>query len=543
MFLGRAQLGSYQALVDDALARLQRLDAIRRLWQHDHTLWRQEPTEIVDRLGWLSVAQGMRKELAGLRRFAQEIRREGLRHAVLLGMGGSSLGPEVLRQAFGSTQGSPALTVLDSTVPAAVRAVTQAIDSARTLFLVSSKSGTTVEPLSFYNHFRRLTEDAVGPGEAGGHFVAITDAGTPLERLAQEQGFRRVFLNPSDIGGRYSVLSLFGLLPAALIGVDMEVLLARAEAMRGACGPQTQAQDNPGAWLGAAMAALALQGRNKLTLVASPAIASFGLWAEQLIAESTGKEGKGIVPVAGEPLASPTAYGDDRLFVRLRLGGDDNAAVDLVMDSLAAAGQPVVTIGLRDRYDLGAEFFRWEFATALAGHLLGVHPFDQPDVQEAKDAAGQLLARRRNFGSLPGVKIANDLKGLLGEARPGDYLAIMAYLHQTPELDEVLSELRLRVMTKYRIATTLGYGPRFLHSTGQLHKGGPNQGLFLQITQSHAQDVPIPGEEYTFGVLADAQAMGDLHALQAGGRRVARMRLAPGYTVRLLRRLAEEVGE
>ncbi|MBI4198799.1 MAG: glucose-6-phosphate isomerase [Chloroflexi bacterium] len=543
MFLGRAQLGSYQALVDDALARLQRQDAIRRLWQHDHTLWKQEPTEIVDRLGWLRVTEGMRREVAGLRDFAQEVRREGLLHVVVLGMGGSSLGAEALRQAFGSARGSPALTVLDSTSPAAVRAATQAIDASRTLFLVSSKSGTTIEPLSFYRHFRCLTEDAVGPGEAGGHFVAITDPGTPLERLAQEQGFRRVFLNPQDIGGRYSVLSLFGLLPAALIGVDLEALLARADAMRGACGPQTQATDNPGAWLGAAMAALALIGRNKLTLVVSPAIASFGLWAEQLIAESTGKEGKGIVPVAGEPLSGPAAYGDDRFFVRLRLEGDDNASADRMMDSLTAAGQPVAAIGLRDRYDLGAEFFRWEFATALAGHLLGVHPFDQPDVQGAKEATDRLLARRRNFGSLPGVGSATNLQELLGQARPGDYLAIMAYLHQAPELDQALSELRLRVMTQYRIATTLEYGPRFLHSTGQLHKGGPNQGLFLQVTQSHAQDIPLPGEEYTFGVLTDAQALGDLHALQAGGRRVARMRLAPGYVVRLLRRLAEEVGE
>ncbi|MBI2171037.1 MAG: glucose-6-phosphate isomerase [Chloroflexi bacterium] len=543
MFLGRAHLGSYQALVDDALARLQRQDAVRRLWLHDHTLWKQEPTEIVDRLGWLRVTEGMRREVAGLRDFARDVRREGFRHAVVLGMGGSVLGAEALRQAFGNTQGSPAIAILDSTVPAWVAAVTQAVDPARTLFLVSSKSGTTVELLSFYRHFRRLTEDAVGPGKAGGHFVAITDPSTPLERLAQEQGFRRVFLNPQDIGGRYSVLSLFGLLPAALMGADLEALLARADAMRGACGPQTQATDNPGAWLGAAMAALALRGRNKLTLVVSPAIASFGLWAEQLIAESTGKEGKGIVPVAGEPLASPAAYGDDRFFVRLRLEGDDNVSADRMMDSLTAAGQPVAAIGLRDRYDLGAEFFRWEFATALAGHLLGVHPFDQPDVQGAKEATDRLLARRRNFGSLPGVGSATNLQELLGQARPGDYLAIMAYLHQAPELDQALSELRLRVMTKYRIATTLGYGPRLLHSTGQLHKGGPNQGLFLQITQSHAQDIPLSGEEYTFGTLADAQALGDLHALQAGGRRVARMHLAAGYAVRLLRRLAEEVGE
>ena len=537
------RLGPLQAAVDSALTRLQRAEAIPRLWRRDHTLWKPDPAEIADRLGWLDVAQVMSRELPGLRAFADEVRRDGYRHVVLLGMGGSSLGPEVLRQTFGSAPGYPQLIVLDSTIPAWVQAVTQAIVPARTLFLVSSKSGSTIEPLSFYKHFRRLVEEAVGSTEAGRNFAAITDSDTPLEKLAVQHGFRRVFLNPQDIGGRYSVLSLFGLAPAALQGIDLRRLLDRSLAMREACGPETAAADNPGAWLGATMAAMATEGRDKLTLVASPSMAGFGLWAEQLIAESTGKENKGIVPVAGEPLAEPPAYGSDRLFVYVRLDGDDNEALDAAMTALEASGQPVVRIPLRDSYDLGAEFFRWEFAVAIAGHLMGVHPFDQPNVQSAKDATERLLARRRKMSYLPLVETPSTVRGLLQQARPGDYLAIMAYLQETPEVDRALQELRLRVMRRYHIATTLGYGPRYLHSTGQLHKGGPNTGLFLQIIQAHPADIPIPGEDYTFGVLADAQALGDLHALQVAGRRLARLTLASDYLDRALSRLAQEADQ
>ncbi|MBI4312440.1 MAG: glucose-6-phosphate isomerase [Chloroflexi bacterium] len=533
----------HQAAVDEALASLQRQDTVRRLWRRDHTLWKQDPAEISDRLGWLDTPMSMRPHLPALKDFAREARAGGIRRVVVLGMGGSSLGPEALRRTFASAPGFPALHVLDSTVPASVQAMSNAIDPAGTLFLVSSKSGSTIEPLSFYKHFRPIVQGVLGSEDAGRRFAAITDPGSPLERLAGEHGFRRTFLNPPDIGGRYSVLSYFGLVPAALQGIDLEMLLARAQKMAEACGPGQAVSDNPGAWLGAVIAALALRGRDKLTLVASPGISSFGLWAEQLIAESTGKEGKGIVPVNDEPPAPPAAYGDDRLFVYMRLMGQVDPSQEQAMHTLEAAGQPVLRLDLRDAYDLGAEFFRWEFATAIAGHILGIHPFDQPDVQRAKDATERLLMRHQSRGTLPSVEPINNLKDLLEQARPGDYLAIMAYTRQTPGLETAMAKLRLAVITRWRIATTFGYGPRFLHSTGQLHKGGPNNGLFLQITEAHAQDLPVPGESYTFGALVDAQALGDLHALQSNGRRVARVHLAQGYEARMLERLAEEAAE
>ena len=531
-------LGAHLPQVEATLADLHQRDVVARIWQRDHTVWKPDPAEITNRLGWLSVTDLMCDQVPNLQAFARGVRDAGYRHVVLLGMGGSSLGPEVLRQIFGNADGYPELIVLDSTVPAWIQWVTDAIDPALTLFLVSSKSGGTIETLSLYKHFRALVEKAVEEEQAGQHFVAITDPGTSLERLAQEDGFLRVFLNPPDIGGRYSVLSYFGLVCAALAGVDIATLLDRADCMREGCASCVPTHDNPGAWLGAAIGTLALKGRDKLTLVTSPSISSFGLWVEQLIAESTGKEGKGILPVAGEPLADPASYREDRLFVYLRLEDDDNAAVDAAMDRIKASGQPVVHLYLKDRYDLGAEFFRWEFATAVAGSLLGIHPFDQPNVQAAKDLTGRVLQEYKGSGRLPKVNAANSLGDLLSMARPGDYLAIMAYVRQTPEIDQALEDLRRRVMERRHIATTLGYGPRFLHSTGQLHKGGPGTGLFLQIIAGHEEDVGIPGEPYTFGVLADAQALGDLQALQAQERRVARIRLGPdhGSAIRILAR-------
>ena len=526
--------------VEAALADLQQRDVMGRLWRRDHTVWKPGPQEITNRLGWLTVADTMDERVPALAAFAEGVKNAGLRHVVLLGMGGSSLGPEVLRQAFGSAGGYPGLIVLDSTVPAWVRAVTKAIDPAATLFLVSSKSGGTVEPNALYRHFRDLVEQAVGKEKAGQSFVAITDPGTSLERLAQQDGFRRVFLNPPDIGGRYSVLSYFGLVPAALMGIDLTTLLDRADRMREGCASFVDAHDNPGAWLGAAMGTLALKGRDKLTLVTSPSIGGFGLWAEQLIAESTGKEGRGIVPIAGEPLVASESYGDDRLFVYLRVEGDDNAEIDAAISGIESSGQSVVRLALRDRYDLGAEFYRWEFATAVSGATLGIHPFDQPNVQAAKDMTESILEQYRRSGQLPHVEATASLEGLLSEARPGDYLGIMAYVRQTPETDGALADLRRKVAERYRIATTLGYGPRFLHSTGQLHKGGPDTGLFLQVTASHGQDLPIPGEPYTFSVLADAQALGDLRALQSQGRRVARTHLGTD-TDADIHRLAAEV--
>ncbi len=534
-------LGIYLSGVEAALDTLQQGNVVDRVWSRDHTVWRPDPREISDRLGWLTVTDHMRDQVPALQSFAAEVRDAGFRHVVLLGMGGSSLGPEVLRQTFGSAPGYPELIVLDTTIPAWIRAATKAVDPAHTLFLVSSKSGGTIEPMSAYSHFRGLVEEAVSSSSAGQSFVAVTDQGTSLNSLAQEEGFRRVFLNPPDIGGRYSVLSYFGLVPAALMGLDLTLLLDRADSMREGCASHLPAHNNQGARLAAALGSLALKGRDKLTLVTSPSISAFGLWAEQLIAESTGKEGKGIVPVAGEMLAGPDSYGDDRLFVHLRLEEDDNAAADDALERIKASGQPVLRLDLRDRYDLGTEFFRWEFATAVAGAILGIHPFDQPDVQLAKDVTATVLSEHLASGRLPPSEAPDSVADLLSQARPGDYLAVMAYLQPTPENDRVLTQLRDRVVGRYRIATSVGYGPRFLHSTGQLHKGGPDTGLFLQITAAHKEDVQIPGAPYTFGTLADAQALGDLRVLQQLDRRVARIQLGQDYASGL-RALAAGVG-
>jgi glucose-6-phosphate isomerase/transaldolase/glucose-6-phosphate isomerase len=508
--------------VEAALADFPKREVIPRIWRKDHTVWKPDPREITNRLGWLTVTDLMSEQVPGLVSFAGEIRKAGFRNVVLLGMGGASLGSEVLQQTFGSAIGYPELMVLDSTVPTWVQAVTEAINPAHTLFLVSSKSGGTNETLSFYKYFRNLVEQAVGKELARWNFVAVTDSGSSLARLAEETGFRRIFLNPSDIGGRYSVLSYFGLLPAALIGIDIKRLLERAGNMQKRCVPGVSVPQNSGAWLGVTIGTFARQGRDKLILIASPSISSFGLWLEQLLAESTGKEGKGVIPVVNEPLEAPGNYGDDRLFVYLRLEGDDNSAIDAAVEDIKSSGWPVVVLELRDHYDLGAEFFRWEFATAVVGAILGINPFDQPNVQAAKDATERVLQEYQTAGRLPVMEAAGSLTDLLVEAREGDYLAIMAYLRQTPETEEALLDLRRKVLERYHLVTTTGYGPRLLHSTGQLHKGGPNTGLFLQITTDHKRDLPIPGEPYTFSVLADAQALGDLQTLQSLGRRVAR---------------------
>lgn len=519
-----AALGEHSADVDAALARLQSGEVVRRIWERDHTVWKSDPTEISDRLGWLTAGEDMRGHVGELQAFADEVRGEGFEHVVVLGMGGSSLGAEALGRIFGSAVGYPELLTLDSTVPASVQAATDAVNCAKTLFVVASKSGTTIEPNMFYKHFRALTERAVGADAAGRHFVAICDGGTALERLAGEQGFRRVFVNPSDIGGRYSVQSLFGLVPAALAGIDIGALLGRVNAMGGACA-ETAAGDNPGAWLGAVMGALAGKGRDKLTLVTTPSLISLGLWLEQLLAESTGKEGKGVIPIAGGPLAALEGVGDDRAFVYLRLEGDDAAATDAYMERVEAVGMPAVRLRLNDRRDVGAEFFRWEFATATAGALLGINPFDQPDVQGAKDITTALIADYAATGVAPTLESVGSLVGLMGRAKAGDYLAITAYLEQTPRTDDALDNLRRNVEERWGVATTVGYGPRYLHSTGQIHKGGTNTGLHMQLTQRRDADVEIPGEAFTFGVLADAQAKGDMDALAAQGRRVARAAL------------------
>ena len=454
-------------------------------------------------------------------------------------MGGSSLGPEVLRQTFGSAAGYPELMVLDTTVPDAVGAAEGAIDPAHTLFLVSSKSGTTIEPNVLYRRFRVLVEDAVGKRAAPGHFVAITDPGTPLERMARGEGFRRVFANPPDIGGRFSVLSYFGLVPAALMGVNVATLLERANCMREACAASVPANDNPGAWLGAVMGALAQRGRDKLTLVTSPSIASFGLWVEQLIAESTGKEGRGIVPVASEPLSEPGVYGDDRFFVYLRVQDDDNGAPDAAMESIRAAGHPTVLLGLQDRYDLGAEFFRWEFATAAAGAVMGIQPFDQPNVQGAKDQTDKVLQEYESSGQLTPADTESSLRGLMAHSNPGDYAAIMAYIRPTAETDRALAHLRGSIPGSAPRGHHRGLRAALSPLHRQLHKGGPPTGVFLQLVGEHAADLPIPGAAYTFGVLADAQALGDLRVLQGLGRPVARITLGSDHASDIMKLAAE----
>ena len=520
-----ASLGDYLAGVESGLSGLKSRRVISRIWSGDHTVWKPDPTEISNRLGWLTVTDAMREQTPAMQALAQEVRDAGIRHVVLLGMGGSGLGPEVLRQTFGSAPGYPELIVLDSTVPGWVQSVTDAIDPAHTLFLVSSKSGSTTEPNMFYAYFRGLVEKAAGKDGAGQHFIAVTDAGTSLEKLAIDQGFRRVFANPPEIGGRYSVLSYFGLVPATLIGLDLSKLIDRADRMREETFSNVTVQENPGAWLGAVMGVLAQQGRDKLTLVTSPSIGSFGLWVEQLIAESTGKEGLGIIPVAGEPLTSPNHYGGDRLFVYLRLDGDNNDESDRAVQAIQESGQPLVRLNLMDKYDVGAEFFRWEMATAVAGSILGINPFDQPNVQAAKDMTDSVLGQFERSGELPPMEASSSLGDLLSQGGPGDYLVIMAYIRQTPQVDQALDDLRRKVTARHGIATTMGYGPRFLHSTGQLHKGGPGSGLFLQLTGEHAHDLTIPGAPYTFGVLADGQAVGDLRALLASLRRAVRVDL------------------
>jgi glucose-6-phosphate isomerase/transaldolase/glucose-6-phosphate isomerase len=419
--------------------------------------------------------------------------------------------------------------VLDTTDPATILAVRAKIRIQDSLFIVASKSGETTETLSHFAYFWDLATKNGGAGTAGHHFAAITDPGTSLEKLATEHGFRWVFRNPPDIGGRYSALSYFGLVPAALMGVNVSELLERAVEMAHSCADSVPADENPGVWLGAVLGQLALGGRNKLTLIASPKVATFGYWVEQLIAESTGKEGKGIVPVEGEPVGKPAVYGDDRLFVYIRMDSDP---AHRAVKALEKAGHPVVTLTLRDKLDLGGEFFRWEVATAIAGSVLGIDPFDQPNVQESKDNTKKVLAAFKANGKLPKVdstpaaRSRTGLKGLLGQAKPGSYFAIMAYTTRTPVSSTAIGAIRTAVRDRTRLATTAGYGPRFLHSTGQLHKGGPKTGLFLQVVQDDTRDVSIPGQPFTFSVLKQSQSLGDLQSLTS--RRLPVLRVTLG---------------
>jgi len=499
-----------------------------RLFARDATLWKDDaPTgqKIRNRLGWLDSPGAMRGEVEAIRQFADGVKQAGFRHALLLGMGGSSLCPEVCRNTFGVAAGYPDLRVVDTTDPDAILAIERSVDLARTLFINASKSGTTVESASLGAYFWEKAR-------RGEQWVAITDADSELDRQGTERGWRAVFRNPADIGGRYSALSYFGLVPAALIGADIGLLLERGlqalEANRpGVSSLQPPASSLDGVHLGAEIGRLALAGRDTLTFVLSPEIADFGNWVEQLIAESTGKEGQGVLPVVGEPLGRPEVYGGGRVFVALLLEGRTSREIEARLEALEAAGHPVFRLFLKDQYDLGAEFVRWEIVTAICGAVLKINPFDEPNVTESKDNTARLLEQFETFGRLPKAAGAGPeaLSGALAKAWPGDYIAILAFLERKPEYIEGLESLRARLRDKTKLATTLGFGPRYLHSTGQLHKGGPNDGLFIFLTAENAEDAPIPGRPYSFGVLRRAQALGDLESLRRRGRRVLHIHL------------------
>lgn len=542
-------LGRHQPLFIDALRRAEREHFVRRIWDKDATLWKSEEAHqkiIRNALGWLEVAQWSSERVDEMETFAREVCDAGFKHVMLLGMGGSSLCPEVLGRTFGRRAGFPDLLVLDTTDPDTIAELQSQADPTSTAFIVASKSGTTIEPLSFYKYFYEQT------GKAGANFIAITDPGTLMERTAREADFRRVFLNPSDIGGRYSALSYFGMVPAALMGLEVREMLRRAIAAMEACSASVTIDENQGLRLGCMLGALARAGRDKLTLVTSAEISSLGLWIEQLVAESTGKEGRGIIPVAGELLGPPENYGDDRVFVVVNAGELDNET-KLKLRALESAGHPVVRRTLSAPVDLAAEFFMWEFATAVAGALLEINPFDQPNVQESKDNTNRLLDEFKSKGSLPeqhllaaadGLKVYGEplaadssspalrvpppeavIRNHFARAKPGDYIALLAYIQETGEHDELLQAIRTRLGKRFHVATTTGYGPRFLHSTGQLHKGGPDSGVFIQLTCDAKTDLAIPGEPYTFGVLRQAQALGDFSSLQSKGRRAIRIHL------------------
>jgi transaldolase/glucose-6-phosphate isomerase len=520
-----------------------------RLWARDATLW--TGADEASWLGWLGVVGEQAALVDSLGRFAAEVRAEGFRHVLLLGMGGSSLCPEVLSRTFGPVAGHPELLVLDSTDPAQVLAFERRIDPARTLFIVSSKSGSTLEPNIFKQYFfERVTANA-GAGDAGGRFVAITDPGSKMQAVAEADRFRRVFFGVPSIGGRYSALSSFGLVPAAAMGLDVGRLLDAARGMARACAATVPADENPGAVLGTILGVLARRGRDKVTLVASPPIQGLGAWLEQLLAESTGKEGKGLIPVDQEPLGPPAAYGPDRLFVYLRLEPAPDRRQDEALAALAAAGHPVVRIAVPEPYAIAAEFFRWEFATAVAGAFLGINPFDQPDVEASKVATRRLTDEVERTGRLPAEQPVLETEGVtlyadpataaavaageptlagalgahLGRIRPGDYVALLAYVAMSEPHEALLQGMRTRIRDRYRVASCLGFGPRFLHSTGQAYKGGPNSGVFLQITCDDAADLPVPGRRYTFGVVKAAQARGDFEVLCERGRRALRVHL------------------
>ncbi len=524
------------APVGDRVRRAVADNVAQRVWRKDVTLWGEAGTlEIEDRLGWLTVSEPMLEHAADLHAFASECVEAGFTDAVLLGMGGSSLGPEVIRRSFGEIPGALRLQVLDSTHPDEVLRVQESVDLEHTLFVVSSKSGSTIETLSHYRYFASMAR----PDQ----FVVVTDPGSPLARLASDDGLRRCFLNPADIGGRYSVLSYFGLVPAALMGVNIEALLHRCQVAEQMCAHYDSSESNSGLWFGATIGELARQGRDKLTFVVSPPIESFGLWAEQLVAESTGKHGRGILPVVDEPLSdSVEVYGEDRVFAYRRNPHQPEERLDAFIEQLAAAGHPTITLPVHGAADLGRIFFLSEFGVAVAGWVLEINPFDQPNVQEAKDATARVLESGGAAGSAGSAGSAADaeLRALLSDLRPPGYVAILGYAPPSPELEAAVAELRIAIRAATGVATTFGYGPRYLHSTGQLHKGGPSTGRFLQIVGAPERDAEIPGAGYTFGTLIAAQAAGDLETLRAHGLPAERVE-AQGDPADAVRALTERI--
>jgi glucose-6-phosphate isomerase len=538
-----ADVGKARSLVEKEIRILGELDFADRLWKKDASLWKKNPSDqtiIKNSLGWLTVAEKMMGSVDGLHQVVREVHDAGFRHVVHMGMGGSSLAPLAFAHILPKTGTRLDVTVLDTTNPATISDLQSTLPLADTLFIVASKSGSTAEVSAFCEYFYREVEKIKG-GRAGDNFIAITDPGSSLETLASRRNFRRLFRNFSDIGGRYSALSFFGLVPAALMGVDIRQFLERALQMQYACSANVPAHDNPGLVLGAILGAMAKAGRNKVTFLAPSSLNTLGLWLEQLIAESTGKEGKGILPVACELPVDPSSNGRDRLFFEFQLKAEPDVELQNAVAQLRASGQPVVTIFLDDRMDLAQEIFRWEVATAVSGKIIGINPFDQPNVKESKDNTNRLLEIVRTTGVLPADKpdlaepplslysapkaasISLSLRKFLQKAKPGDYVALLAYLPEIAGTERALQDLRLHLRKQFKLATTLGFGPRYLHSTGQFHKGGPNTGIFLLLTADDPQEVDIPGSPFPFGTLLRAQATGDLQALRQHGRRVVRI--------------------
>jgi len=525
---------------------------MQRLWQRDATLWTGD--DEAKWMGWLDITEDEIAHPIQLRGLAKEVWSAGFKDILLLGMGGSSLCPEVLRMTFGKTAGYPDLHVLDSSDPAQVKAIENKIDIARTLFIVSSKSGSTLEPNIFKQYFFERTKQAVGAANAGSHFIAITDPGSKMQQIAETDHFRLVFFGRPSIGGRYSALSNFGMIPAAAMGVDTKKFLDRTQDMVQACGPAAAIEENPGAMLGIILGTAARSGRDKVTIITSPDISDLGAWLEQLLAESTGKVGKGIIPVDREELTAPEVYGNDRVFAYVHTEHGTDVKQDAKLAALEKAGQAVLRISMADIYDLGAEFFRWEIATAVAASIIGIDAFNQPDVEASKIATRNLTSEYEKTGSLPaekpvvedgGIKLFTDeknaaelakaaggdkslggyLKAHLGRIKTGDYFAVLGFIQMSAEHEKSLQGIRHAVRDKKHVATCLGFGPRFLHSTGQAYKGGPNSGVFLQVTCDDALDLRVPQQKYTFGVVKAAQARGDFQVLADRGRRALRVHL------------------